>query len=62
MTWLDGEEKLEKLRGHYKKKCFANIWGGNGYIPIKHKSPKVTHLEAENLRGPIKILTITTAV
>ena len=48
-------KRVEKLRGHYKK-CYANICGGNGYIPIKYKSPKVIHLEGENLRGPIKTL------
>lgn len=53
-----GGKKLEKS----PKKCYANIWGGNGYIPIKYKSLKVTHLEGENLRGPIKILKITAAI
>lgn len=55
---MEEEKKLEKS----PKKCYANIWGGNGYIPIKYKSLKMTHLEGENLRGPIKILKITAAI
>lgn len=55
--------KTRKIKRVLQKNCYANIWGeGNGYIPVKYKSPKVTHLEAENLRGPIKILQITKAV
>lgn len=58
------EKKNQKNQEGITKKLLCQYLGGegNGYIPVKYKSPKVTHLEAENLRGPIKILQITKAV
>lgn len=58
------KRKTRKIKRALQKIAMPIFGGGerNGYIPVKYKSPKVTHLEAENLRGPIKILQITKAV
>ena len=48
---------FETVRGYYEKHYVNNFQQEMDKF-LKYKSPKTTHVETENLKGPINILKI----